>query len=144
VLATLEQLAQGQPPANVREAVSGWAGTAWWVEADGEGDRLKAERGIMERIRAEEGSEELFVARNGSLRPVGTREEAARWLEERGFRVAPEERDPPREFGTSARDEYARAIEAWQRRLEHSGEGTPQGSYWENVVPVEPPPDTAR
>jgi hypothetical protein len=143
-LETLEQLVQGQPPANVREAVSGWAGTAWWVEADGEGSCLKAERGILERIRSEDGADQLFVARNGSLRPVVAREDAALWLEERGFRVSPEERDPPREFGTKARDEYARALDAWKRRLEHSGEGTPQGSYWENVVPVQPPPDTAR
>jgi hypothetical protein len=76
---------------------------------------------------------------NSSLRPVTSREDASRWLEERGFRVVEEDRDPPGEFGRSAREEYARALDAWRRRVEHGGEGTPHGSYWDDVVPVEPP-----
>jgi hypothetical protein len=144
VVATLDRLVEERIPPNVRQAVQGWAGTAWWVEADGDGSYLKAETGVMERLRSEEGAEEVFADDGGWLKPAVPREKADRWLEERGFRVAPEDRDPPRGLGETARENYRRALESWQRRLDHSGQGTPQGSYWENVVPVEPLPEAAR
>jgi len=66
------------------------------------------------------------------------RPDAARWLEERGIRVVEEDRDPPGELGRSAAEQYHKILDAWQRRMEHGGEGTPAGSYWDDVVPVEP------
>ena len=84
--------------------------------------------------------DEVFASENGALRPLKGRKDADRWLEERGIRVADEERDPPSDFRESAQARYQKSIEAWKRRQEHRGEGTPQGSYWENVVPVEPLP----
>jgi hypothetical protein len=144
VLLTLEQLVDESLPSNVREAVQGWSGTAWWVDVDTDEHYLRGERTVMARIREVDAENELFAVENGALRPTVSREEADRWLEERGIRVAEGDHDPPRGFGESARNEYGRSIDAWQRRLEHSGESTPQGSYWENVVPVEPPPETSR
>jgi hypothetical protein len=139
ILELLDAVVQGELPSNVRDAVTGWATTAWWVDADGDGTLLHAERSLLETIAAADGPGSRFERVNSSLRPVGSREDAARWLEERGFRVVAEDRDPPGEFGRSARVEYERALEAWRRRVEHGGEGTPHGSYWDDVVPVEPP-----
>ncbi|MCA9752908.1 MAG: hypothetical protein KC591_12005 [Gemmatimonadetes bacterium] len=141
---TLENVVQGSVPANVREAVVGWACTAWWMDGDGDGFRLAAERSVRDRIAGAEGVDEVFAADGAGLRPLVPRAQADRWLEERGIRVSVEERDPPHELGEKARHEYARALEAWARRAEHSGEGTPQGSYWENAAPVAPLPETAR
>jgi hypothetical protein len=59
-------------------------------------------------------------------------------------RVAGEDRDPPGEVGRSTLGEYAHALEAWRRRLDQSGSGTPPGSYWADVVPVEPFGDDRR
>jgi hypothetical protein len=138
VLRTLDGLVDGALPSNVREAVAGWAETAWWVDADGQGAYLRAEPGLFRQLAESEGIEERFEVRGDALRPRVTRPEAARWLEERGIRVVEEDRDPPGELGRSASDQYRKVLEAWQRRLEHGGEGTPAGSYWDDVVPVEP------
>lgn len=138
VMHTLEQLMDGDVPSNVREAAHGWATTAWWIDRNG--GELCAEESVLERIRGEENVDEVFSTENGALRPRKGRQDADRWLEERGIRVADEERDPPSDFRESARARYQKSIEAWKRRQEHRGEGTPQGSYWENVVPVEPLP----
>jgi hypothetical protein len=139
ILELLDAVVQRELPSNVRDAVTGWANTAWWVDADGDGTLLHAERSLLETIAAADGPGSRFERVNSSLRPIGNREDAARWLEEQGFRVVAEDRDPPGEFGRSARVEYERALEAWRRRVEHGGEGTPHGSYWDDVVPVEPP-----
>jgi len=53
--------------------------------------------------------------------------------------VVGEDQDPPSELGPGAREVYEKALEAWNRRVEHGGEGTPVGSYWDDVVPVELP-----
>jgi hypothetical protein len=142
VVRTLDDLVDEALPPNVREAVSGWAETAWWVDADGQGTYLRAEDGLLDVIAATEGVEERFRRDDHCLHPLVPREEAARWLEERGIRVVEEDVDPPGELGRSVREVYRRGIEAWQRRLEHGGEGTPTGSYWDDVVPVEPFADT--
>lgn len=144
VLATLEAVVDGTIPPNVREAVAGWAETSWWVDADGDGMYLAAERTVRDRLLAKEGMEEVFRVEEGRLVPLVERKTASHWLEEHGIRVVAEDRDPPGEFGRSAAREYRRVIEAWRRRLDHSGEGTPHGSYWENVVPVEPLPQAGR
>lgn len=137
-LRTLDDLVDGELPSNVREAVLGWAETAWWVEADGQGPMLRAEAGLFRALAGTDGREEYFDVEADALRPLVPREQAERWLEERGIRVVEEDRDPPGELGRSVREVYARAVEAWHRRLEHGGEGTPTGSYWDDVVPVEP------
>jgi hypothetical protein len=137
----LESLVDGPLPSNVRDAVSGWARTAWWVDADGNGTYLTGEKEVLERLENMEGVEELFRSEPPRFVPEVPREDADRWLEERGVRVAAEERDPRGEFGRSAREEYGRALEAWKRRLDHGGEGTPHGSYWDDVVPVQPLPE---
>jgi len=134
----LESLVDGTLPANVKEAVAGWARTAWWVEADGNGSYLTGEQEVLRKLVSTDGVEELFREESERLVPEVPREEADRWLEERGVRVVAEERDPPGEFGRSTSVEYGRAIEAWKRRLDHGGEGTPHGSYWDDVVPVQP------
>jgi len=138
VVELLDAAVEGELPPNVRAAVQGWAGTAWWVDADGDGVLLRAERTLLETIAAKDGAER-FERVDSSLRPMGSRADASVWLEEQGFRVVAEDRDPPGEFGRSARDEYARVVEAWRRRVENGGGGTPPGSYWDDVVPVEPP-----
>jgi len=137
-VATLDRLMEGRIPPNVREAVASWAGTAWWVDGNGSGVWLRAERRLLEALRSREDVAEIFEPVDGMLRPLVPRPDADRWLEERGVRVAGEDRDPPGEFGRSSRGEYERALEAWKRRLDHSGTGTPAGSYWSDVVPVEP------
>ncbi len=144
VLDRLMRAVDGPVPPNVREAVSHWAETCWWVDADGDGRYLAAEPTVRTRLLGWEGAEEVFGEKDDRLFPRVDAKAAAHWLEEHGFRVVDEDRDPPGEFGRSAGREYRRVIEAWQRRLEHSGEGTPQGSYWENVVPVEPLPQAGR
>ncbi|MGQ0723199.1 MAG: hypothetical protein ACT4PE_16745 [Candidatus Eiseniibacteriota bacterium] len=138
VVRALDELVNGELPTNVREAVAGWAETAWWVDADGHGQFLCAEPGLFDRIVRIDGLTERFEVRGRALRAVVNRDAAARWLEERGIRVVEEVCDPPGELGRSARVTYLRAIEAWQRRLDHGGAGTPIGSYWDDVVPVEP------
>jgi hypothetical protein len=142
ILQLLDSLVEGELPSNVRDAVRGWGQTAWWVDADGDGTFLRAEKTLFETIAAADGFDERFERENSWLRPVTNRAAAERWLEEQGFRVAGEDSDPPGEFGRSVRGEYARALEAWQRRVEHGGEGTPPGSYWDDVVPVEPLPES--
>lgn len=143
-VSTLEGIVDGSLPSNVREAVSGWARTTWWVDVDGDGSYLTGEPRVMQRLREIEGVEELFVIENGRLIPSVQRERADHWLEENGVRVVPEDRDPPGEFGRSPTRVYAKVIDAWRRRLDHSGEGTPHGSYWDDVVPVEPLPEAGR
>ena len=138
VAATLDGLVEGKVPPNVREAVSSWAGTAWWVEANGSGSWLRAERGLLETLKSREDVTTVFEPVDGMLRPIVPRSDADRWLEERGVRVAGEDRDPPGEVGRSTLGDYATALEAWRRRLDQSGAGTPPGSYWADVVPVEP------
>jgi hypothetical protein len=138
VVRALDQLFDGDLPGNVREAVASWAETAWWIDADGHGQFLRAESGLFDRIVRIDGLAERFEIHQGALRAVVHRDAAARWLEERGIRVVEEICDPPGELGRSTREVYLRAIEAWQRRVEHGGEGTPIGSYWDDVVPVEP------
>jgi hypothetical protein len=128
-------------PPNVREAVAGWANTAWWVDGDGAGPYLAAEPRLFAALRALDGVEETFRVEEPRLLPTVERAAAARWLEEHGVRVVPEDRDPPGEYGRSPRDVYGRVLEAWQRRLDHSGQGTPHGSYWDDVVPVQPLPE---
>ncbi|NNE42888.1 MAG: hypothetical protein HKN12_01655 [Gemmatimonadetes bacterium] len=137
-LRTLDDLVDGELPPNVREAVNGWAETAWWVAADGNGALLQAETGLFRTLVTVDGLEEHFEVAEDALRPRVPRHDAERWLEERGIRVVEEDRDPPGELGRSVREVYTRAVEAWHRRLEHGGEGTPVGSYWDDVVPVEP------
>lgn len=134
----LESLVDGTLPSNVREAVAGWARTAWWVDGDGDGPYLTGEKEVLDRLGDLDGMVELFQAELPRFVPQVPRADADRWLEEHGVRVAAEERDPPGEYGRSAREEYARALEAWKRRLDHGGEGTPHGSYWDDVVPVQP------
>jgi len=141
VVNRLDSVVEGTVPSNVREAVSGWARTAWWVDGDGAGPYLAAEERLFQSLQGLEGIGERFAVDPPRLVPSVSREDAARWLEERGVRVVPEDRDPPGEFGRSPREVYARALEAWKRRLEHSGEGTPHGSYWDDVVPVQPLPE---
>jgi hypothetical protein len=143
VLELLDRLVEGMLPSNVRDAVAGWASTTWWVEADGKGTVLRAEESRFDSILRMEGVEEVFERDNHSLFPLVSRKEAAHWLEERGVRVVEEDCDPPGEFGRSAREEYDRALEAWNRRLEHGGEGTPAGSFWDDPVPVEPLPEAS-
>jgi hypothetical protein len=138
VVRTLHELVRGDLPANVREAATNWAETAWWVEGDGKGVHLRAEDGLLERLTGMAGVEERFERVDHCLKPVIPRSDAARWLEERGIRVLDEDSDPPGELGRDPHAVYAGMIEAWQRRLEHGGEGTPAGSYWDDVVPVEP------
>ncbi len=140
VAATLERIVEGRVPPNVREALVSWSDTAWWVDANGDGPCLRAERRLLAALRAREGIEDVFESVDGMLRLRVPRADAARWLEERGVRVAGEDRDPPGELGRSVQGQYARAVEAWKRRLEHRGAGTPAGSYWSDVVPVEPMP----
>ena len=89
-----------------------------------------------------DGIEERFEHEGSRLRPLISRKEAARWLEEQGIRVVGEDRDPPGEIGRSTVERYMRAVDAWKRRIEHGGEGTPAGSYWDDVVPVEPSPES--
>lgn len=143
-VATLERVVDGTLPPNVRDAVSGWAETAWWVDGDGNGNGkggyLAAEPGLLQTLTQTEGVEEVFTRKEDRLLPTVQREAAARWLEERGIRVVPEPCDAPGEFGRSPREVYARVLDAWRRRLESSGQGTPHGSYWDDVVPVEPLP----
>jgi len=138
VLRTLDDLVEGALPSNVREAVAGWAETAWWVDADGQGEYLRAEPGLFRELTEADGIADRFEARGDALRPLVPRPDAARWLEERGIRVVEEDRDPPGELGRSAAEQYHKILDAWQRRMEHGGEGTPAGSYWDDVVPVEP------
>ena len=135
---TVERVVEGRVPPNVREAVLAWGTTAWWVDANGSGPWLRAETRLLAALRAREGVDEVFHSVDGMLQPRVPRAEAERWLEERGVRVSGEDRDPPGELGRSTRGEYARALDAWKRRLDQSGAGTPQGSYWADVVPVEP------
>lgn len=139
VFRTLDALIEGDLPSNVREAVAGWAETAWWVDADGQGAYLRAERGLHETLLRMDGLENLFEIDDHSFRPIISRSGASRWLEERGVRVVEEDRDPPGELGRSAQKVYGKMIEAWQRRLDQGRAGTPVGSYWDDVVPVEPP-----
>jgi hypothetical protein len=136
--ATVERVVEGRVPPSVREAVLSWGATAWWVDANGSGPFLQAERRLLESLVARAGIDEIFEPADGLLRLRVPRADAERWLEERGVRVAGEDVDAPGEFGRSTRGEYARALEAWRRRLDHSGSGTPAGSYWTDVVPVEP------
>jgi hypothetical protein len=144
VVAILEGAIEGAIPPNVRDAVQGWAITAWWIDADHQGSYLRAERSLFESIQGLEGADEHLQRVDGHLRPLQSREAASRWLEEHGIRVVEDDRDPPGELGRSTRDDYGRAVEAWQRRVEHGGEGTPAGSYWDDVVPVEPLPESSR
>ncbi len=143
ILELLDRTVEGQVPSNVRDAVAGWAGTAWWVEADGNGAALHAEPSLGITLHESDGIEEVFESDNGVLRPIVPREEAAHWLVERGIRVMDDNRDPPGEFGRSTQDDYGRAIDAWHRRLDH-GAAAPHGSFWEDVVPVEPLPESRR
>ena len=136
--ATVERVAEGRVPPNVREAVLTWGATAWWVDANGNGSHLLAERGLLRSLASREDLVDTFEPRNGALVPLVPRPDADRWLEERGIRVAGEDRDPPGELGRSTQSDYGRALEAWRRRLDQSGAGTPSGSYWTDVVPVEP------
>ncbi len=143
IVEKLEGLVEGRLPSNVREAVRGWAGTAWWVDLDGNGAVLRAEPGIVGAIRGVEGIEEVFEDRDREFLPIVERRLAENWLVEHGIRVVEEDRDPPGEFGRSTVDEYARALEAWQRRLDLGSDG-PSGTFWDDVVPVEPLPESRR
>ncbi len=136
--ATVERVAEGRVPPNVREAVLTWGTTAWWVDANGNGSQLMAEPALLRALVAREDLVDIFESRDGSLRPLVSRADADRWLEERGIRVAGEDRDAPGEIGRSTRGEYGRALDSWRRRMDQSGAGTPSGSYWTDVVPVEP------
>lgn len=136
--ATVERVADGRVPPNVREAVLTWGTTAWWVDANGNGSQLMAEPTLLRALVAREDLADIFEPGNGSLKPLVSRADADRWLEERGIRVAGEDRDPPGELGRSTRGEYGRALDSWRRRMDQSGAGTPSGSYWTDVVPVEP------
>lgn len=136
--ATVERVVEGRVPPNVREAVAAWGTTAWWVDANGDGPRLQAERGLLKAILSRDDLENVFEPRHGALVPLVPRPEADRWLEERGIRVAGEDRDLPGELGRSTQSDYARARDSWRRRIDQSGAGTPSGSYWTDVVPVEP------
>lgn len=144
ILERLDRLAEGTCPANVRDAVHGWARTAWWASNHGGRAVLRAETEFFESILKLEGWESRFERQNGDLFPTVPRVDAARWLEERGIRVSPEERDFGLEPGPSAREEYARAVESWMRRSENGGNGHPHGSTWDDVIPVEPLSDSRR
>ena len=123
-------------------AVAGWSETAWWVGANGDEPMLRAEKGLFESIQGLDGFEERLEAENSWLRPIIPRHDVARWLEEQGIRVVVDDRDSPGEFGRAVQEEYVRVVEAWKRRLGHGGEGTPTGSYWADVVPVDPFPES--
>jgi hypothetical protein len=144
VVELLEDLIEGTLPPNVREAVGGWAQTAWWVEANGQGAYLCAEPNLLQNLLELKGVEERFRAEESRLCPLVARSDAERWLEEQGIRVVAENRDVTAEFGNSAHATYARAVEAWKRRMDQGGQGTPAGSYWDDVVPVEPLPQSGR
>lgn len=138
ILERLERLAHGALPANVRDAVQGWAKTAWWASSAGGRLLLRAESDFFEAIQRLDGWDERFERVDHSLRPIVSRRDAAHWLEERGIRVASEDRDLDSDNGPSPDEEYHRAIDAWARRSEHGGEGPPAGSTWDDVIPVEP------
>ncbi len=141
IQARLDRFAQGSVPANVRDAVAGWARTAWWAASHGGRVVLRAEPEFFEAIQRLDGWDERFERVDHSLRPIVSRLDAARWLEERGIRVVSEDRDADAEAGRSPVEEYHRALDAWSRRTEHGGEGAPSGSTWNDLIPVEPFPE---
>ncbi len=141
ILERLDALVTGTVPPNVRDAVAGWASTAWWVSLDADKFLLQAEAELLQRITAMDGLEDLFVLEDHALRPLVPREKASRWLEERGIRVVADDVDPPDELGPGGREAYRKALEAWERRIQQGGEGPPSGSTWDDVIPVEPLPE---
>jgi hypothetical protein len=144
IVERLDQLSGNTMPPNVRDAVGGWARTAWWSTMNGSRAVLRAETEFFEAIQRMDGIEERFERVDHSLRPLVTRGEADHWLEERGIRVAPEEQELGPESERLPRDQYHRALDAWLRRTEHGGDGAPAGSTWEDAIPVEPMPSTPR
>jgi hypothetical protein len=143
VLERLDRLSAGSMPPNVRDAAAGWARTAWWVRTGGQ-IMLRAEAEFFEAIQRMDGIAQFFERVNHSLQPIVPRRAAAHWLEERGIRVAPEDQETSAETARHPRDEYARALEAWNRRVGHGGDGPPVGSTWDDVIPVEPLPESAK
>jgi hypothetical protein len=144
IVERLDRFAQGAVPGNVREAVHGWARTAWWASTNGGRFVLRAEADFFESIQKLDGWETRFERVDHSLAPIVSRTDAAHWLEERGIRVASEDQEVAPETGRSPRDDYHRAIEAWTRRTAHGGDGPPVGSTWDDAIPVEPLPESRR
>ncbi len=142
IVERLDRFALGSVPGNVRDAVGGWARTAWWASNNGGRVVLRAEADFFETIQTLEGWESRFERVDHSLAPIVPRNEAAHWLEERGVRVASEEQELTPETGRSPRDDYHRAVDAWTRRTAHGGEGPPAGSTWDDAIPVEPLPES--
>jgi hypothetical protein len=144
IVERLDRFSQGSVPGNVRDAVNGWARTAWWCSSNGSRPVLRAESEFFEAIQKLDGWETRFERVDHSLAPIVPRPDAAHWLEERGIRVAPEEQENHGDSARFPREEYHRAVEAWTRRTEHGGEGPPVGSTWDDVIPVEPLPESRR
>jgi hypothetical protein len=142
IVERLDRFAQGAVPGNVRDAVNGWARTAWWASTNGGRVVLKAEADFFESIQRLDGWEARFERVDHSLAPIVSRHDASHWLEERGVRVATEEQELAGEPGRSPRDDYHRAVDAWTRRTVHGGDGPPTGSTWDDAIPVEPLPES--
>jgi hypothetical protein len=139
----LEELVEGALPSNVRGAVSGWARTVWWVGANGKGTFLHGETALLDAILGLEGGPGRWMRENSGLRPLVPRQDAEQWLEEHGIRVVGEAREAAID-ASGSRETYARVVDAWKRRLDQGGQGTPAGSTWDDVVPVEPLPQAGR
>jgi hypothetical protein len=139
----LEGLVEGALPSNVRGAVAGWARTVWWMGTNGKGTFLCGEPRLLDSILNFGGGSERWTRENSKLRPLVSRHDAEEWLEQQGIRVAGEAREAAHEESGS-RETYERVVDAWKRRLDQGGHGTPAGSTWDDVVPVEPLPQAAR